>query len=293
MNASMALESIIQGKKDGMTPKQNIIADFIMNHPHRAVFMTTRELAENCSTSEATIVRFVRYLGYESYAAFIRELRHHLDSSLTLLDRGRIQVESGQETHPLTQTIDEEMANLSLLGRTIQPDQAEKIVARLCSAKRVITIGSRLSYSLAVYMAWTMMKIRQDVILKNGSDRTTIDYLAVAPDNTVVVIIATSRYTNELIRIGRMAQRSSLDLIVLTDSASCPLIPFSRHHLIAPLHSLPFLGSITALSCLINFLVHAMARQQGENLSVHQQKLEQAYLENDILFNPEQPHRSL
>ena len=51
------------------------------------------------------------------------------------------------------------------------------------------------------------------------------------------------------------------------------------------MQSIPFLGSITSLSCLINYLVHALADKQGEALVKHQERLEQVYLENDILFN--------
>jgi hypothetical protein len=36
---------------------------------------------------------------------------------------------------------------------------------------------------------------------------------------------------------------------------------------------------------LINYLVHTLAADMGAELKKHQEKLEQAYLENDILFN--------
>jgi hypothetical protein len=70
-----------------------------------------------------------------------------------------------------------------------------------------------------------------------------------------VVIIATTRYPNELIRLGKMVRRLGHTLLVIADSALCP------------------------------YLVLELASRKGDPLKEHQEKLEQAYRENDILFN--------
>ncbi|GAB6144963.1 MurR/RpiR family transcriptional regulator [Desulfocicer niacini] len=285
---SPTLEKVIKRTTPHMTPKNKIIADYVMENPQQAVFMTTRQLASASGVSEATVVRFVRQLGFESYAVFIKQLRNHIDTGLTLMERSRITIKAKNgEQNAFTRLVAQEIENLSFLGKNMDMDEADKIITRLSEACRVLVIGSRLSYSLANYMGWTMTKVRQDITILKGSDRTTIDWLAIAPENTVVVIVATSRYPNELIRVGKMVRRQGHSLILLTDSSSCPLLQFSDHSLIAPMLTIPFLGSITSLSCLINYLVHALAKKRGDDLNEHQEKLEQAYLENDILFNLE------
>jgi DNA-binding MurR/RpiR family transcriptional regulator len=99
------------------------------------------------------------------------------------------------------------------------------------------------------------------------------------------VIVATSRYPNELIRLGKLVKRLGQTLVVITDSATCPVLQFADHHLVAVSKHIPYLGSPTPMSCLINYLVHELASRQGEALKVHQAKLEQSYWENDVLFN--------
>ena len=284
--STSTLEKRIHSESATMTPKSLQIAAYVMENPQKAVFMTTRQLASAAKVSEATVVRFVRQLGYQSYAVFIRQLRDHIDSTLTLMDRGRI-AKTSSEKHqtPLSRVVAEEIENLSMLLNHIDMDVAEKVVDSLHHAHRIIVVGSRLSYSLACYLGWTLTKVRTDILIRSGSDRSTIDWMAIAPEKTVVVMVAMSRYPNELIRIGKMARRLGHDLIVLADGNNCPLIQFSTHALVSPLQSIPFLGSITSLSCLINYLVHALADKQGEALVKHQERLEQVYLENDILFN--------
>ena len=39
------------------------------------------------------------------------------------------------------------------------------------------------------------------------------------------------------------------------------------------------------MSCIINYLVLELVNRQDPKLEEHQEKLEQMYMENDILFN--------
>jgi hypothetical protein len=44
-------------------------------------------------------------------------------------------------------------------------------------------------------------------------------------------------------------------------------------------------GYATAISCIIDYLVQELASRDGEHLKLHQERLEQIYRENDILFD--------
>ncbi|HKK90550.1 MAG TPA: MurR/RpiR family transcriptional regulator [Desulfobacteraceae bacterium] len=274
-------------KSAQFTPKAKLLGKYILEHPNKAVFMTTRELAATVGTSEATVVRFVRNLGYSSYSVFIKHLRQRIDSELTLMDRNRLaETDEAGGSAGLANIVNQEIENLKMLQASIDPDQADNIVKLLGQSEFVYVVGSRLSYAPAYYMGWAMTKIRKNIHILKGSDRTAVDWLTIASPDSAVVIVATSRYPNELIRIGKMVRRQGLKLILLADSTSCPLIHFSHHSLVSPLKAIPYMGSPTSLTCLIKFLVHAVAETtQGEALTAHQEKLEQAYRENDILFN--------
>ena len=182
-------------------------------------------------------------------------------------------------------TVSEEIDNLQQLYNSLDVDTMEEVVDVLDRRVPVHVIGSRLSYTLAYYMGWAMTKVRDNIRIMTGSDRTTIDWLTIAPADSVTVIVATSRYPNELIRLGKLVKRLGQTLVVITDSATCPVLQFADHHLVAASTHIPYLGSPTPMSCLINYLIHELASRQGEALKVHQAKLEQSYWENDVLFN--------
>jgi DNA-binding MurR/RpiR family transcriptional regulator len=275
----------IAASMDGLTPKGRILGEYIITQPRKAVFMTTKELAEACEVSEATVVRFVAGIGYDRYSDFQQALRDFVDTELTLLDRLDIADMKAPGAVRFRRTVAEEIDNLQQLYNSLDVEAMEALVDVLDRRVPVHVIGSRLSYTLAYYMGWAMTKVRDNIRIMKGSDRTTIDWLTIAPADSVAVIIATSRYPNELIRLGKLVNRLGQTLVVITDSTTCPVLQFADHHLVAASKHIPYLGSPTPMSCLINYLVHELASRQGEALKDHQAKLEQSYWENDVLFN--------
>jgi DNA-binding MurR/RpiR family transcriptional regulator len=62
-------------------------------------------LAAVVGVSEATVIRFVRQLGFESYALFITTLKDLIDRKLTLIERGQL-------NHPVMDSEDKELDRL-------------------------------------------------------------------------------------------------------------------------------------------------------------------------------------
>jgi len=277
-----------------LTPKGRILGNFVVQNPQRAVFMTTKELAEACGVSEATVVRFVSQLGYDAYGAFLQALRDLVNTGLTLQDRVDLPGLKGARGDRLGRVMAEEMENMRQLYQTIDRGTLDAFADRLGEAAAVYVAGARLSYTFAYYLGWSLAKIRKGVNILKGSDSTAFDRLNNAPAQALVLIVATSRYPNELIRLAKVARRLDHTLFVMADSPLCPLFPFAHKKLVVPSQSIPYIGYIAAMSSVISYLVLELAARQRQTVGRHQEKLEQIYLENDILFNlplPEEPSR--
>ena len=270
---------------DSLTPKGKILGNYIIQNPRKAVFMTTKELSEACGVSEATVVRFVGQLGFRGYSEFLQALRDFVDSGLTLPDRVDLPGMKGPGTDLLHRVVFEEMNNLRQFYETIDMQMLGRIVDQLHNSPAVYVIGSRVSYTFAYYLGWSLTKVRRGVNILKGSDSTAIDWLTNAPDNSLAVVITTSRYPNELIRMGKVARRLGHNLLVITDNNLCPVIPFAHLSLVVPSRSIPLIGYPTTISCIINYLVLELVNRHHPQLKEHQEKLEQMYMENDILFN--------
>jgi DNA-binding MurR/RpiR family transcriptional regulator len=252
-----------------LTPKGRVLGNFVIQNPRKAVFMTTKELAEACGVSEATVVRFVSQLGYDGYGTYLQALRDFLDSGLTLPDRVDLPGMQGPGVDRLHRLIIEEMDNLRQLYESLNMEALADLVAQLRESPAVYVVGSRISYAFAYYLGWSLTKVRAGVHILKGSDSAAIDWLTIAPPKSLVVLFTVSRYPNELIRLGKV----------------CPVLAFAHRSLVASSKSIPLIGYPTAIACIINYLILEMATRRDDALAAHQEKLEQVYRENDILFN--------
>jgi DNA-binding MurR/RpiR family transcriptional regulator len=247
--------------------------------------MTIKELAEACKTSEATVIRFIDSCGYKGYSDFQQDLKGFLDTGLSLLDRADLQGINKPGMNRLNNVVLDELSNLQYLYETIDIKKLEHVVKAIAESPTVFVAGSRLSYTFAYFLGWSLTRIRKGVQTLKGSDTTCIDMLANAPENSLVVMIATTRYPNELIKLAKLIRREGHTLVVITDNNMCPIIQFSHHCLKIPINSIAYIGNTSNMMCILKYIVQELASRQGEALQEHQKKLEQVYLENDILFN--------
>ncbi len=268
-----------------LTPKGRTIGKYVMQFPRKAVFMTTRELSEVCNVSEATVVRFVNQLGFGGYGDFLQALRDYVDTGLTLQDRVDLPGMKAPGTDRFHRVVFDEMSNLKQFYESMDMKTMDSFVEALAESSWIYTIGSRLSFTFAYYLGWSLTKVRKGIHILNGSDSTTIDWLTNAPADSLIVMIATSRYPNELIKMGKVVRRLGYRLLVIADSALCPLTQFANLSLVVPTKNIPFIGSPTTISCIINYLVQELASREGARLEAHQETLEKVYRENDVLFD--------
>ena len=279
------MERIVDSRET-LTPKDGVLGDFVLENPRKVVFMTSKELAAACQVSEATVVRFVAQLQYGSFSEFIQALRDLADTELTLLDRFSMMEANGAKPDRFRKLVLTEIDNLRTLFESIEMETTDRVLSLIQEAPAVYVIGSRLSHALSYYLGWALTKVRPHISILKGSDSTTVDWLTIAPAGSLAVIIATSRYPNELIRMGKLVRRLGLTLVTITDSAVCPLIQFAHESLVAPSKSIPVIGNPMAISCLLNYLVLELMQRYGEETKKHQGILERSYLENDVMFNP-------
>lgn len=285
--ASHPVINDIANRLDSMTPKAQTLGTYIMQNPSKAVFMTTKELAETCGISEATVVRFVSTLGYKGYSYFQDALKDFVNTGLSLPERADIKGIKEPGVDRLHRGILEELNNLKHLYENINVETMNEFVDYLDKAHNIYVVGSRLSYTFAYYLGWSLTKVRKGIHILKGSDSTSMDMLVNAHAGSLVILAACTRYPNELIKLSKMIRRSGHTLLTLTDSSISPVIQFADLSLVVPSRSIPFIGNVSGMLAVIQFIVQELANKKGNELIEYQKKMEQVYLENDILFNLE------
>src|SRR5581483_5284360 len=134
-----------------LSPKERAVADFYAEHREEAAFLSAVEIAERLGTSDATVVRAVKALGYTGIPELRRELIDALRARATPAIRlGRTLEDAGED--PLGYVIALELELLEV-AREIDRSDFAHAVDLLAGADRVLVYGLGPGGPLAEYFA--------------------------------------------------------------------------------------------------------------------------------------------
>lgn len=151
--------------------------------------MSAREVAEAVGTSDATVLRTTRSLGYNS----LRELRRALSDGgreAGLSERLHATIdESGSAHDVLSSAIDRHVEALGLLTNQVRTQDFDAAAAALSAAPQVWWCGTGPSAHLAEYAAFLSRRLGHSVgtLTHSGTDLAD-ELLPVRPDHCVVVL---------------------------------------------------------------------------------------------------------
>lgn len=177
-----------------MGKSEKKVADWLISHPGDNLPMSISELAALCESSESTIVRFARRLGFSGYGEL------------------KISVAGEQEKKVVVPTIDENDSCFEVLGkicndaylsfertkRTIEPENICAAANMIADARKTVLIGLGSSASVAQDAA--------NKFLRAG-------YEAYAYGDTHMQMIAASRMTERDVLIGVSQSGASKDIV--------------------------------------------------------------------------------
>src|SRR5512142_726547 len=83
MDDTSDVGQIISQRFGDFTKSEKQIANYLLNNQEGLAFLAAAELAERLDLSEATIVRFARTLGYDSYPALRAALQQKVRQRVT------------------------------------------------------------------------------------------------------------------------------------------------------------------------------------------------------------------
>ena len=262
------------------------IAQYIVDHYDKAVFMTASRLGESVGVSESTVVRFATALGYEGYPQLQRSLQELVSHRLTANQR----VEMSTEIDPdgvMNYVLKSDMQNLHNTLENQDNEVFEDVVRRLLSAKAIYVMGLRSAAPLAQFMGYYLNYIFDDVHLVSSGATDVFESIAKLKEDDVIVGISFPRYSTRTLEAMRFAKRCGAQVVAITDGPMSPLKDIADATLMARTDMASFVDSLAAPLSLINALLVSLGLRRKEALSQHFKQLEtiwdtyQVYLEEE------------
>jgi len=243
-------------------------ADFVLQHPLDVATMPIEGLAEGSGTSNATVTRFVRALGYGSYGEFRSALSAALKVAHAPVDSfAGARSEAGSVFATFAAALADQAANLQTARDGLTEAAVTHAIELLLKAPRVFIAGSGASHHVASFLEDGLaLYLGADVVFassRTGPERAIRHMMSARPDD-LVVAISVPRYSRATLDLANFAKKRGAAVLALTDSPTSPLAAIADVTLFAPARSHLLPNSPTAVFALADALIAAVARERPD-----------------------------
>ena len=262
------------------------IAQYIVEHYDKAVFMTASRLGECVGVSESTVVRFASAMGYEGYPQLQRALQELVSHRLTANQRFEMSTEIDPSA-ALGIVLKSDMQNLRATLEQLDNAVFDDVVRRLLSARSIYVMGLRSAAPLAQFMGYYLNYIFDNVHLVSSGATDVFEEISKLNEDDVLVGISFPRYSTRTLEAMRFAKRCGAQVVAITDGPMSPLTDIADATLTARTDMASFVDSLAAPLSLINALLVALGLHRKEALTQHFRKLESIWETYEVYLEEE------
>ncbi|MGR7476008.1 MurR/RpiR family transcriptional regulator HpxU [Klebsiella aerogenes] len=251
------LDERLKAQYASLSPQEQRVADFIVDHFDDLISYNSAELAQLSGVSKATVSRLFKRLGYEKYRDMRDELRTLRQSGMPLTDHR----EAVQGNTLLARHYKQEMANLTQWVNALDARQFAEAINALVKARRVVIIGMRNSWPLALHLRQQLLQARGQVVVLPQPGQSLSEELVDISAEAIVVVMAFRRRPRIIRPLMQQLQQRGVPQLLICEPQAHSLFPLACWRLCAPLDSVSAFDSYASANSLINLLANALLHE--------------------------------
>lgn len=274
--ASMSLEELVAAKTSELSPTERRVTDHVLAHPQDVIFQSAVQIAHATRTSDATVIRTARVLGFSG----LPELKHALGAILLTETHpasrlaSKITVVRDSTTGGVLSTVGEDA--IERIEETVRQFDAEAFDAAmdlLDGAGTVATFGVGLSQVAADYLATRLVRLGIRAEEWRGMGFALADDLMRLREGDAVVLFAPGRFAPEVQVIVEHAAKVGATSVLVTDSLHVRMGEQVDVVLLAPMSASRMSGELLTASIVCDALVLGLARRSEERATASSKSL--------------------
>jgi DNA-binding MurR/RpiR family transcriptional regulator len=220
MSGEPTFEQRIAERIEEMSPAEQRVVRFFANNREEVLILSAAALAARAETSDATVVRAAKALGFAGLEELRRTLADELRHSLSPAERLTRTLSEIGGTLPaaLAATIDLHLRSLDSLRRSITIEEFETAVDGIAGARRTAVFGLGPSAAIANYLVTQLTRFGLDAISLTNTGLLFADDLRRLRDGDLVIMLAYGRVYGELAALLDEISRRRLGSLLITDT---------------------------------------------------------------------------
>lgn len=261
---------------DRLTSGETKIADYMCRQYPEVAFENVTSISHKAGVSKATVVRFIKRLGYDGFARFHDSLRVDMMEEYTSPKQrfSLLEQQLDGDRNLLDQNFAVIMKNLQQALARIDRVHFDQIARLISNAERpLFLVGQRTSYGLAYMFHSLLGYVRPRITFLEMQSSMLPDVLAEIGPGDMLFAVSFRRYARMTCQVaGHFANRGATVMAVV-DSEFSPLSEFVTHQLVVPLEGLSMFRSRCAATAVLESLAIAALQFCDTNRSASMEAL--------------------
>lgn len=203
----------------GLSPAERKVAEFLRNQGNEILFASAGEIGELTGTSDATVVRTAKALGYSGLPELKRQISRQVGKTVRPALRLRNRIDHAGDPAALIDRVFTEAAErVTETHRMTDPAAFGKAVALLADAREVFVFGIGLSGVIANYLAMRLVRLGRAARSTDHTGFRLADELLPLRAGDAMVIFSSGRLTTDIDVLLWRANEVGVRTILVTDS---------------------------------------------------------------------------
>ncbi|UFS61035.1 MurR/RpiR family transcriptional regulator [Subtercola endophyticus] len=241
-----------------LSPQEQRAADFILDHIDDLAVYNASELARLSGVSKATVSRLFRSLGFTD----AQEVRDHARALRSegvplggiALGSGGPNLELDHGRAALEAHLEQERSNIQRALEAVTDGRLDAAAALLARARRVVVIGLRNSYPVALHLRQQLIQGLGDVRLAPQPAQSIGEELVGLGPDDAAIVVGFRRRPHGFTGVVDALRQLSVPVVLIGDSSAARYAPHSTVWLDCPVDSVTALDSYAAANSLVALL---------------------------------------
>jgi DNA-binding MurR/RpiR family transcriptional regulator len=267
---------IISNSYPQLTKGEKQIANYLLKNQDEAAFLSGGELANRLELSEATVVRFARKLGFESYPAMREALQENFRRRVGHSARLRSRLDDLREGGDIFEKVTvSEIDYLTEALQSVDRSSLQKAVTRIIACEHLFVFGTGPSISLVHLLNQRLTRFGKQVIPLTVAGRETLEPMMLMAKKDLLFAIGFFDVNPTLQIVLDYAREVKCPAILLTDTLGSVVGDKVDIVLAAKRGPVSAFHSLVVPMTIINTLLLEIANKNQEEVTTNLDKLDQ------------------
>lgn len=206
----------IRERKESLTPVERLVAEYILANKEEIPHLSIKSLAQASKTSDASVLRFCKTMGYNGYRSFIVSISASLGSMDEDSGDQYTDIQPGDELTTIIANISRNnMRSIEDTMSVLDRSAVERAVHELRTSKRIIFFGIGASGLVAqdAEQKFTRINMMCHAFLDGHSQLTAA---ALLTKDDVAIFISNSGDTIEILDALEIAKKNGAHIVAIT-----------------------------------------------------------------------------